>query len=268
MGTMGDRRMTDGFTGASVIVTGGAGGIGRTTAQAFAREGAKVVVADRDEIAGAETVRLIEAAGGTAHFVAVDVSLEASVEAMVRAAVARFGRLDYAFNNAGIALGAGRLADLQEDLFDRVMAVNVKGVWLCMKHELRQMLAQGGGAIVNSGSIGSFSGMSFERYGDSASTAYIASKHAVIGLTRVAAMDYAKDNIRVNAVCPGVVRTAMYEESLRGSPARRGEIAAMHPMGRIAESEDVAQAVLWLCSSRAGFVTGHALSVDGGYGAA
>ena len=256
------------FAGKTALITGGASGIGRATAIAFARSGAGVVVADLDERGGQETVRQIESLGAPAIFVTADVTDGASVAAMVGRAVARFGRLDCAFNNAGIAPGEVRLADFDEETFDRVMVVNVKGVWHCLKHEIRQMLAQVGGAIVNAGSIASFSGMSPVRYGAGASSAYVTSKHAVAGLTRAAAIDYAHAKIRVNAVCPGVVRTPMYEESLRDLPGRKDAIASMHPMGRVAEADEVAKAVLFLCSDDASFMTGHMLAVDGGFGAA
>jgi len=249
-------------------VTGAASGIGRATALAFARGGAKVVVADRDEVAGAQTAGLIEDAGGEALFTPVDVAQAASVAAMVDAAVRRFGRVDCAFNSAGVMSGGARFAEFDEDAFDRLMAINVRGVFLSMKYELRQMLAQGGGVIVNIGSVASFSGMAPIRFGAVASPAYIATKHAVAGLTRAAAVDYAKDNIRVNAVCPGAVRTAMHGETTRGATERAQAIAGMHPIARVAEPEEIADSVLWLCSERSTFVTGHLLAVDGGYGAA
>jgi NAD(P)-dependent dehydrogenase (short-subunit alcohol dehydrogenase family) len=257
------------FDGKTALVTGAASGIGRAVAVAFARGGARVVVADRDKTGAEETAHLSGACGVESLVVCVDVADAASVEHMVEQAVHRFDRLDCAFNSAGVAAGGGvRLADFDEETFDRLMAINVRGVFLSMKYELRQMLAQGGGAVVNIGSIASLSGMSPVRFGSTASPGYVASKHAVAGLTRAAAMDYAKDSIRVNAVCPGMVGTPMYEEAARRAPERGQAIASMHPMGRIAEPEEVADAVLWLCSERSGFVTGHLLAVDGGYGAA
>jgi len=256
------------FQNKTVLVTGAGGGIGRAAALAFAHEGANVVIADLDEVNGAESLRLIESEGGNGLFVSVDVTENASVEAMVKSVVLRYGRLDCAFNNAGIAIKGAPIADMDEIVFDRIMAVNAKGVWLCMKYELRQMLAQGGGAIVNIGSIASFSGMSAVRSGPSVSSAYITSKHAVVGLTRAAAMEYAKDNIRVNAVCPGAVHTPMFERMLQRTPSVGEASANMHPMGRIAQSTEIADAVVWLCSDRARFVTGHMLAVDGGFGAA
>jgi NAD(P)-dependent dehydrogenase (short-subunit alcohol dehydrogenase family) len=260
--------MNPSFDGKTALITGAASGIGRAVAEAFARSGARVVVADRDEAGAEETARLAAALGAESLALAVDVVEATSVARMVEDTVRRFGRLDCAFNSAGVAAGGGRLADFDEATYDKVMAINVRGVFLSMKYELRQMLAQGGGAVVNIGSIASLSGMSEIRFGATASPAYIASKHAVAGLTRAAAVDYAKDNIRVNAVCPGMVRTAMYEESARLAPERGDAIAGMHPMGRIAEPDEVADAVLWLSSERSGFITGHLLAVDGGYGAA
>ncbi|MGH8353913.1 MAG: SDR family oxidoreductase [Pseudomonas sp.] len=245
------------FSGQVALVTGAANGIGRATAQAFAAEGLKVVVSDVD-VAGAEgTVELIRAAGGEATFVRCDVTRDAEVKALMEGVVAAYGRLDYAFNNAGIEIEKGKLADGSEAEFDAIMGVNVKGVWLCMKHQLPLLLAQGGGAIVNTASVaglGAAPKMSI----------YSASKHAVIGLTKSAAIEYAKKKIRVNAVCPAVIDTDMFRRAYESDPKKGEFAAAMHPVGRIGKVEEIATAVLYLCCDGAAFTTGHALAVDGG----
>lgn len=246
--------------GKSALVTGAGSGIGRATALAFAREGAWVAVADLSPEAAQDTARLVEEAGGQAVAIAADVSDEAAVEAMVQAAVGAFGGLDCAFNNAGIApaaVGAAmqKVCDITPEAWERILAVNLTGVWRCMRHEVAQMRRQGGGAIVNTASIGGLVGLPF-------SSAYTASKHGVVGLTRVAAADYAADNIRINAVCPGYAETPMTEETL----SRRGDrILGRVPMQRPGRPEEVAEAVVWMCSDRASFVTGAAWAVDGGY---
>lgn len=245
------------FSGRVALVTGGAAGIGRATALAFAGEGVQVMVADLDAQAGERTVSLIREQGGEAEFIRCDVTRSAEVQAMVEATVQRFGRLDYAFNNAGIEIEKGRLAEGEESEFDAIMGVNVKGVWLCMKHQLPVMLAQGGGAIVNTASVaglGAAPKMSI----------YAASKHAVIGLTKSAAIEYAKKGIRVNAVCPAVIDTDMFRRAYEADPRKAEFAAAMHPVGRIGKVEEIAAAVLYLCSDGAAFTTGHALAVDGG----
>jgi len=240
------------------LVTGGASGIGRATAVAFARAGAKVVLADVVVEGGEEVARLVNEAGGEAVFVKCDVSSAAEVEAMINKAVAAFGRLDCAFNNAGIEGDWALVADCEEPNWDRTIDVNLKGVWLCMKYEIRQMLTQGCGAIVNMSSV---SGL----VGDPGHPAYAASKHGVAGLTKSAALEYATAGIRVNAVCPAAVRTPMIERTLIAQPELSWQsLARGHPMGRIAEPEEVAEAVLWLCSDAASFVTGHLLVLDGG----
>jgi NAD(P)-dependent dehydrogenase (short-subunit alcohol dehydrogenase family) len=240
-----------------VVITGAGGGIGRASALAFARAGAKVVVTDRDAKAGQATLQQVEAVGAQALFIQTDVTQAVQVETMVAQTVAHFGRLDCAFNNAGIEEEHMRLADCTEDTFDRIMAVNVKGVWLCLKYQLAQMLAQGGGSIVNTASVAGL-------IGAPKMAAYSASKHAVLGLTKSAAVEYGRKNIRVNAVCPGVIRTVMFERAVQAEPKLAATAAQMHPMGRIGEADEVAAAVLWLCSDAASFVTGHAHTVDGG----
>ncbi len=244
--------------GQVVVITGAAGGIGRAAVLAFAQAGARVVAADLDG-AGAELAAdAARAAGARALAVRVDVTDSASVQAMVAAVVAQFGRLDAAFNNAGVELEGTATADTDEDLFDRTIAVNLRGVFLCMKHQIRQMLAQGGGgAIVNTASVAGL-------VGAATMPAYTASKHGVVGLTKAAALEYAKRGIRVNAVCPGVVRTAMTERAVAQRPERAAFIDGLHPMGRIAEPAEIAATALWLCSPAASFVTGQALAVDGG----
>ncbi|WP_434456082.1 SDR family oxidoreductase [Stutzerimonas urumqiensis] len=245
------------FSGRVALVTGGAAGIGRATALAFAAEGVQVMVADLDAQAGERTVSLIREQGGEAEFIRCDVTRGPEVQAMVEATLQRFGRLDYAFNNAGIEIEKGRLAEGEESEFDAIMGVNVKGVWLCMKHQLPVMLAQGGGAIVNTASVaglGAAPKMSI----------YAASKHAVIGLTKSAAIEYAKKGIRVNAVCPAVIDTDMFRRAYEADPRKAEFAAAMHPVGRIGKVEEIAAAVLYLCSDGAAFTTGHALAVDGG----
>lgn len=245
------------FSGQVVLVTGAAAGIGRATALAFAREGLKVVVSDVDAANGEGTVEQIRAAGGEARFIRCDVTRDAEVRALMEGVVAAYGRLDYAFNNAGIEIEKGKLADGTEAEFDAIMGVNVKGVWLCMKHEIPLMLAQGKGAIVNTASVaalGAAPKMSI----------YAASKHAVLGLTRSASVEYAKKGLRVNAVCPGVIDTEMYRRAYQADPRKAEFAAAVHPVGRVGRVEEVAAAVLYLCSDTAGFTTGIALPVDGG----
>lgn len=246
--------------GKVALVTGGASGIGRATALTFAREGAKLVIADTNEDGGQQTVHMITEQGGEATFVQVDVASATAVEAMLHKTVQTYGRLDCAHNNAGIA---GRirapLHECPEDVWDQVLGINLKGVWLCMKYEILQMLHQGGGTIVNTASImglvGSWSGTS----------AYNASKHGVVGLTKTAALEYATAGIRVNAVCPGYIWTPLIETALTMRPDMEPQIIARHPVGRMGRPEEIAEAVVWLCSDAASFVTGHTMTVDGGY---
>ena len=244
------------FAGKVALVTGAASGIGRATALAFAEAGAKVVLADVNADGGAETQRDIEAVGGEALFVRTDVADAAQVDALVAQAVARFGRIDCAFNNAGIEEEHLKLAESDEALYDRMMAINVKGVWLCMRRQIAQMLAQGGGAIVNTASVAGLIGAPRHAI-------YAASKHAVVGLTKSAAIEYGKLGIRVNSVCPGVIRTSMLDRALERDPSWEPRLVSMHPIGRLGEVGDVVSAVLWLCSDGAAFVTGHQLVVDG-----
>jgi NAD(P)-dependent dehydrogenase (short-subunit alcohol dehydrogenase family) len=246
--------------GKSALITGGGGGIGRAGALAFAREGARVAVADLDAEAARETVALVNAAGGQAISLPGDMSKDGDVRTMIEAAVATYGRLDCAFNNAGIAgwqvdAAGKKTAEWSEEAFDRMIAVNLKGVWLCMRHELPQMQAQGGGAIVNTGSIAGLVGLP-------TSSAYVAAKHGVIGLTKTAALEYADANIRINAVCPGYIQTRMTGPAMQ----MRGEaILAQTPLKRMGNPEEIAEMVLWLCSERASYVTGAAYNVDGGW---
>lgn len=246
--------MTGQFAGKVALVTGAGSGIGRATALAFAREGARVVVADLPGPAGEETASRIATAGGEARFIPTDVAVEAQVAALVEGTVAAFGRLDAAFNNAGVNLEGDTWDD--SDAFDRTIAINLSGVASCIRHEVRHMRRAGlGGAIVNTASINGIVG--------SPQAGYVGSKHGVIGLTRSAALAFAKDRIRVNAVCPGVVATAMTQK-FDSNPEVRAVIEQMTPLGRFAQPEEIASAVLWLCSDGASFVTGHPLVVDGG----
>ena len=240
------------FEGKVALVTGAASGIGRGSALAFAQEGASVVVADVTEDGGCETVELIEDAGGRAAFVRADVSKAADVEALVEQAIAAYGRLDYAHNNAGVLGTAKATHEIDEADWDRLIAINLKGVWLCMKYEVPQMLERGG-AIVNTSSAAGLVGMQ-------ALAAYTASKHGVAGLTKSAALDYAKLGIRVNAVCPGGIDTPLVRniEDPASFPPQ-----AMPAMKRFGTPEDIANAVIWLCSEDASYVTGHLMSVDG-----
>ena len=244
--------------GKVALITGAGSGIGRASALAFAREGAKVAVADIVVEGGEETVRMVKEAGGEAFFIKVDVSNAADVEAMVNAVVDTYGRIDCAYNNAGIE---GRLAstdEYPEDVFDKVIDINLTGVWLCMKYELPHMLKQGGGAIVNTASGAGLIGVS-------GMSAYVASKHGVIGLTKTAALEYAKSGIRVNAVCPGLIQTPMVERITAEQPQLGEALVAAEPVGRTGKPEEIAESVVWLSSDAASFVTGHAMSVDGGF---
>jgi NAD(P)-dependent dehydrogenase (short-subunit alcohol dehydrogenase family) len=246
------------FGGKTGIVTGAASGIGRASAQALAREGAWVLVCDIDAEGGAETVRLIEQEGGGARFRRLDVADETEVHGAIGEIVDEHGHLDLAHNNAGVVGPAKRVADTSREEWEQVMAVNLTGVFLCMKYEIAQMEAQGtGGAIVNTSSISGLGASPLM-------AAYTASKHGVTGLTRVAGYDYAKRGIRVNALCPGVTHTPMIDQWIDGDPVVQAVMDASVPIGRMATPEEMAEAVVWLCSDSASFVTGVALPVDGG----
>ncbi|MDI6858289.1 MAG: SDR family oxidoreductase [Dehalococcoidia bacterium] len=245
------------FEGKVALVTGASSGIGRAAAIAFAREGAKVVVSDVDASGGEDTVHMITDAGGDAYFVRADVSQPDQVENLISETVRKYGRLDFAFNNAGIEGEQAATADSSEANWDRVLSVNLKGAWLCMKNEIPQMLKQGKGAIVNMSSVAGLIG-----YRNI--PAYVASKHGVIGLTKTAALEYATTGIRINVVCPGVIRTPMVERFAGGSPQGEAQLMEAEPIGRLGVPEEVAEAVIWLCSDAASFVLGHAMVIDGG----
>jgi NAD(P)-dependent dehydrogenase (short-subunit alcohol dehydrogenase family) len=249
--------MSGTLEGRVALVTGAGSGIGRAAALAFVREGAKVVVADVAAEGGKETLRLIEEAGGDGIFVEGNISIAADVRMIVEAAVEHYGRLDCAYNNAGIEGLQAPTAECTEENWDRVLAINLKGTWLCMKHEIPVMLKQGGGVIVNTASVAGLVG--FPNI-----PAYNASKGGVIQLTKTAALEYATQGIRVNAVCPGVIQTPMIDRFLGGSAEAEAQFVAMEPVGRLGLPQEIAEAVVWLCSDAASFVTGHAMVVDGG----
>ncbi len=248
--------MTESIKGKVALVTGGGSGIGRATALAFSRKGAKVVVVDLVEEGGKETVRLVRNAGGDALFLKCDVTKSRDVESMVKKTVETYGRLDCAFNNAGIGI-PGSTVDCTEEDWDRVLSVNLKGVWLCMKYEIPQMLKQGRGAIVNTASAGGL-------IGTPGLVSYTASKHGVVGLTKAAALEYVQQGVRINAVCPGTVLTPLVQSSITAYPDLEKVLLAKHPMGRFGTAEEIAEAVVWLASDEASYVTGTTLSVDGG----
>lgn len=249
--------MSSTFSGKVVLITGAAAGIGKATAEAFAAQGARLVLADIDAIGGEAVVADIRERGGEAVFSRCNVADAEQVKGLMQMIENDFGRLDCAFNNAGVEFEQHKLADGDEAVFDRIMDVNVKGVWQCMRFEIPLMLKNGGGAIVNTASIaalGAAPKMSI----------YAASKHAVLGLTRSAAVEYAKKGVRINAVCPAVIDTEMFRRAAEIEPRKAEIAAAMHPIGRIGKAEEIAAAVLYLCSEGAGFTTGIALPVDGG----
>jgi NAD(P)-dependent dehydrogenase (short-subunit alcohol dehydrogenase family) len=240
------------------LVTGAGSGIGRAAALSFAQQGANVVVSDIDDQGGAGTVELIKKAGGQAVYQNCDVSKAVEVEALVAKAVESFGQLDCAFNNAGLAGEFARLADSTEENFDLNYRVNLKGVFLCMKYEIQQMLKQeSGGAIVSTASIAGL-------VGSKQVSAYCAMKHGVNGLTKSAALEYARKNIRVNSVCPGMIDTPLLNAQLEGQPAMRQAMMDFEPIGRFGEPREIGDTVAWLCSDQASFVTGHTMTVDGG----
>lgn len=251
--------MIERLEGKVALVTGGGSGIGRASALALATNGARVVVSDIDTDSGQATVSAIEAASGEAIFVRADVSQATDVQAMINKTIEVYGQLDCAFNNAGIEGPVGvSIADCPEDNWNQVIDINLKGVWLCMKYELAHMAKQGSGAIVNTASVAGLVGGTF-------GAAYYASKHGVVGLTKAAAMEYGASNIRVNAVCPGVIRTEMAERLIKDNTRVEGVLTAQHPLGRLGTPEEVAEAVVWLSSDAASFVTGQAMAVDGGF---
>lgn len=244
--------------GKVALVTGGTSGIGRETAVLFGKRGAKVAVAGRREYEGKATVDLIRAAGGEGIFVKTDVSRASDVQAVVEKTVEAFGGLDYAFNNAGIEGNWVPIVQQTEEEWDRTIDINLKGTWLCLKFEIQQMLKQGrGGAIVNNSSVAGF-------IGSRGTATYSASKHGVLGLTKAAALEVALDGIRVNAVCPAVIETAMADR-LFGAPEAHKMALGFHPIGRLGKSIEVAEAVVWMCSSAASFMTGQSLVLDGGF---
>lgn len=246
------------FADKVALITGGTSGIGRATAIAFAKEGASVVVAGRRKEEGEETIQLVKDVGGKGVFVETDVTQEAGVQAMVEKAINTFGRLDFAFNNAGASGESASLIDQTQDQYDRLMDVNVRGVWLSMKYEAAQMLKQGAGVIINNSSSLGLVGMA-------GLPLYVASKHAVIGLTKATALEFAKSGIRVNAVCPGAVaETEMHASAVSSSDQIRDYVLSIHPVGRFGKPSEIASAVMWLCSDGAAFVTGQTLAIDGG----
>jgi NAD(P)-dependent dehydrogenase (short-subunit alcohol dehydrogenase family) len=250
-------KMKTGLQGKVALVTGGASGIGRASCLAFAAEGAKVVVADRDLEGGERTVAMVRDAGAEAIFVHCDVSNAADVEALVKKTLEAYGRLDCAHNNAGIAGPMARTADCREQEWDEVIRVNLKGVWLCMGREIPEMVKQRSGVIVNTASTAGLRGSRL-------ASAYAASSHGIVGLTQSAALEYATDGIRINAVCPGIVDTPMIQRHIAGDPKRKAQFEAASPIGRLATPDEIAQAVLWLCSDAASYMTGHILIADGG----
>jgi len=250
--------MATGLEGKVALVTGGTSGIGRDTAVLFAKSGAKVLVSGRREKEGEETVELIRAAGSDGEFVKADVSKASEVETLIQKVVERFGRLDVAFNNAGIEGVWVPIIKQSEEDWDRTISINLKGVWLCLKYEIRQMLKQGtGGAIVNMASVTGLSG-------SAGAGAYSGSKPGVIGLTKSGALETAKSGIRINAVCPAVIETPMADR-LFGAPKVHQYVRGCHPIGRFGRPAEIAEAVLWMCSDRASFMTGQSLVLDGGF---
>lgn len=248
--------MTNELHNKVALITGGTTGIGRDTAMLFAKNGAKVVISGRRETEGNETISLVRAAGGDGLFVKSDVSKSADIQSLIQKTIEKFGRLDLAFNNAGIEGQWKPIIEQSEEDWDSVIDINLKGVWLCLKYEIQQMLKQGSGAIVNMSSVAGLMGAA-------GAAVYVASKHGVIGLTRTVALEYAARNIRVNAVCPAVIETAMAERAF-ADPEVNKRILAQHPIGRFGKPMEIAEAVLWLCSDKSSFMTGHYIVLDGG----
>ena len=244
--------------GKIALVTGGSSGIGRATALVFSREGATVIITDVDSKGGEETVTRIMETGGKSIFLNADVSQAREVESIVSTTVKLYGRLDIAFNNAGVGGHGIPTHEYEEDSWDRILNINLKGVWLCMKYEIAQMLRQGGGSIVNTASVAGLVGWRH-------TSAYVASKHGVIGLTKSAALEYAQQGIRINSVCPGIIRTPIVERVIARDPQRESWMTETEPIGRLGNPTEVAEAVVWLCSNAASFVTGHGMAVDGGW---
>ena len=249
--------MTGDFTGKVAFVTGAGSGIGRATALAFARAGANVSVADVAEQSNADTAKAVEALGVRSLALRCDVGTDDDIKRALAATVDAFGRLDLAFNNAGIEQPVKATADLTEEEWDRLVAINLRGVFLCMKHQIPLMLRHGGGAIVNTSSGAGVKGFKGQ-------AAYAATKHGVIGLTKSAALDYADRGVRINAICPGIVDTEMMDRFTEGTDAGRARVIEQEPIGRMGRPDEIASAVLWMCSDAAGFLVGHALVMDGG----
>lgn len=250
--------MSKQFEGKVALVTGGSYGIGRAAAVAFADRGAKVIVVDWLEDIEQNTLKQIRAVGGQAVFISCDVSKSNEVRSMVEKAVSIYGRLDYAFNNAGIEGATANTHECSEENWDKTININLKGIWLCMKHEIDFMLQHGGGAIVNCASVAGLIGFP-------GLPAYVVSKHGVVGLTKTAALEFAKQHIRINAVCPGVIHTDMIDRITGKDKEAEKQFVNMEPVGRMGKPEEVAEAVMWLCSDAASFVTGHSMPVDGGW---
>lgn len=244
------------FKNKVIIVTGGSFGIGKATAIAFAKHGAKIVIADWVE--NPEIMRLIKDLGNEVIFIKCDVSKSVEVKSMVEKTIATYGRLDYAFNNAGIEGNTAPTPDCTEENWDKTIAINLKGIWLCMKYEIPEMLKQGKGVIINCSSVAGLVGFA-------GLPSYVASKHGVVGLTKTAALECAKHGIRINAVCPGVIQTSMIDRLTGKKKEAIEQFTALEPLGRFGRPEEIANAVLWLCSDEASFVTGHGMAVDGGF---
>ena len=239
------------------LITGAAGGIGRVSALACAKEGANVIIADVNIEGGEKTAAMIRSTGGEATFMETDVSSPSDVERLIKKTIEIYGRLDCAHNNAGIEGAEQLTADYSETEWDRVLRINLKGVWLCMKHEINQMLEQKGGSIVNTSSVAGLKGFRYH-------SAYCSSKHAIIGLTKTAALEYAKKGLRINVVCPGFIRVGLTEKVVALNPAMDKKLKRHIPMGRFGEGEEVAEAVVWLFSDSTSFINGHSLVIDGG----